>query len=318
MKLWQRAMIALARNESLGGFMESRATMSALATRFVGGRDVTEAVERTLDLHAHGLGASLYCLGEYVEDVSVIRQSVAELLAAVEKLAGLGLETHISVDPTQIGHQVSEQMCRDNARLIAQEIRCVKAGSVAASQDVLMLDMEDSSVASATIALHDLLRSESLPMAVTLQAYLLRSEADLKRIVAGGGTVRLVKGAFAENRSVAMTRRSDIDRNYLRLAGFMLSEEARGAGFRPVFGTHDARLIDEIVQIATREGWKRGEYEFEMLYGVGLDLQQRLVQNGQRLRLYVPFGRDWWPYAVRRVGESPRNATFLLRALVSA
>lgn len=318
MRLWQRSMIALARNESLRTFMQSRAAMSELATRFVGGRDVTEAAETSLSLRSKGYRASLYYLGEYVEDVSVIKRSVTELLAITGQLAELKLETHLSVDPTQIGHQVNEQMCRDHARIIAQEIKRVRTGAAATSGDLLMLDMEDSSVTAATIALYELLRRESLPAAVTLQAYLFRTEDDLKRIVQSGGAVRLVKGAFAENHDIAFTRRSEIDRNYLRLAGFMLSDEARSTSFYPAFATHDAGVIDEIVKTASRAGWKQEHYEFEMLYGVRRDLQAKLIQSGQRLRLYIPFGRDWWPYAVRRVGESLRNVKFLLRAVVGS
>ena len=316
MRLWQLGMIALARQGSLKRFMQSRAAMSELAGRFVGGRDVAEAAETSLRLRSKGYSASLYYLGEYVKDVAVIKRSVAELLAITGKLAELRLETHISVDPTQIGHQVDEEMCRDNARILAQEIKRVRAGATATSGDFLMLDMEDSSVTTATIALYELLRRESLPAAVTLQAYLFRSEDDLKRTLQNGGAVRLVKEAFAENHAIAFTRRSEIDRNYLRLARLMLSGEARGAGFYPSFATHDAGLIDEVVKTANREGWKQGEYEFEMLYGVRQDLQETLIQSGQRLRLYVPFGRDWWPYAVRRVGESRRNVRFLLKAVV--
>jgi proline dehydrogenase len=265
--------------------------MSELATRFVGGRDVTEAAETSLSLRSKGYRASLYYLGEYVEDVSLIKRSVTELLAITGKLAELKLETHISVDPTQIGHQVNKEMCCDNARMIAQEIKRVRAGAAATSGDLLMLDMEDSSVTTATIALYELLRRESLPAAVTLRAYLFRSEDDLKRIVQSGGAVRLVKGAFAENDDIAFTRRSEIDRNYLRLAKFMLSEEARTTSFYPAFATHDQGVIDEIVKTASRGGWKQGEYEFEMLYGVRRDLQEKLIQSGQRLRLYIPFGK---------------------------
>ena len=315
MRLWQRSMIVLARSEPLKRFMQSRAALSQLATRFVGGRNVAEAAGTSVGLRAKGYRASLYYLGEYVEDVSVIKRSVAELLAITGKLAELKLETHISVDPTQIGHQVSDEMARDNAQIIAQEIKRVRTGTAPTSADLLMLDMEDSSVTTATIALYEVLRRASLPAAVTLQAYLFRSEGDLKSIVQSGGAVRLVKGAFAENDDIAFTRRSDIDRNYLRLVRLMLSEEARSTSFYPAFATHDAGIIDEIVKTASREGWKPGEYEFEMLYGVRRDLQEKLLQSGQRLRLYVPFGRDWWPYAVRRVGESLRNAQFLLRAL---
>jgi proline dehydrogenase len=304
MRLWQRSMIALARNEPLKRFMQSHAAMSALATRFVGGGDVAQAAEATLSLRSKGYTASLYYLGEYVKDVSVIRRSVTELLAITGKLAELKLKTHICVDPTQIGYQVNEEMCRDNARTIAHEIKRVRTGAAATSGNLLMLDMEDSSVTTATITLYELLRRESLPAAVTLQAYLFRSERDLKKVVESGGAVRLVKGAFAENADIAFTRRSDIDRTYLRLATVMLSAEARTTGFYPAFATHDAAAIDKIVETASRGGWKQGEYEFEMLYGVRRDLQEKLIESGERVRLYIPFGRDWWPYAVRRVGES--------------
>ena len=273
MRLWQRSMIALARNESLKGFIQSRAAMSELATRFVGGRDVAAVAETSLSLRSKGYRASLYYLGEYVEDVSVIKEGVAELLVITGKLAELKLDTHFSVDPTQIGHQVSEEMCREHARIIAQEIKRGRAGAPATSGDVLMLDMEDSTVTTATIALYELLRRESLPAAVTLQSYLFRTEDDLKRIVQSGGAIRLVKGAFAESDDIAFARRSDIDRNYLRLSRFMLSEEARSTSFYPAFATHDAAVIDEIITTARRAGWKKEEYEFEMLYGVRRDLQ---------------------------------------------
>ena len=184
--------------------------------------------------------------------MSAIKRSVTELLAMTGKLAELKLETHISIDPTQIGHQVNEEMCRDNARTIAQEIKRVRASAVVTSGDLLMLDMEDSSVTTATLALYELLRRESLPAAVTLQAYFLRSGDDLKRIVQSGGAVRLVKGAFAESDDIAFTGQSEIDRNYLRLAKFMLSEEARTTGFYPAFATHDAGVIDEVVKAASR------------------------------------------------------------------
>ena len=317
MRLWQRSMIFLARHRSLNTFMQSRAAMSELATRFVGGHDVAEATATSLALRSQGYRASLYCLGEYVEDLSVINRTVSELKAIAGKLAALKLDAHISVDPTQIGHGISEEICRANARTVAQEIKRVTSGAAASSKNFLMLDMEDSAVTTATISLYETLRRESLPAAVTLQAYLFRSEEDLKSIVQSGGAVRLVKGAFAESSAIAFTDRSEIDNNYLKLARLMLSDQARRTGFYPIFATHDAGLISEIVEVATHGGWKKEEYEFEMLLGVRRDLQQKLVQNGEQLRLYLPFGTDWWPYAVRRVGESPRNVKFLMRALVS-
>lgn len=316
MSLWQQTMIALARHQSLKTFMQSRGAMSELATRFVGGRDVAEAAATSAGLNSKGYRTSQYYLGEYVEDLSVINRTVSELKAIVVKLADLNLETHVSVDPTQIGWQVSEDLCRANARSVAEEIRLRTTGMAASSKNLLMLDMEDSSVTTATVELYETLRRDNLPVAVTLQAYLFRSEADVGRILQNGGVVRLVKGAFAESSRIAFSTRSEVAANYRRLAGMMLSDEARRAGFYPVFATHDAALIGDIVAIASRRGWRREEYEFEMLFGVRRQLQEQLIRDGAQLRLYLPFGTDWWPYAVRRVGENPRNVNFLVRSLV--
>lgn len=126
-----------------------------------------------------------------------------------------------------------------------------------------------------------------------------------------------MKGAFAENKAIAVTNHSEIDESFMKLAELMLSAEARENGFYPIFAPHDDRMIERIILIAEKNGWKKEEYEFEMLYGVREELQEKLVHEGERLRLYLPSGKDWWPYAVRRVGESMKNAIFLLRSLSS-
>jgi proline dehydrogenase len=314
MRLWQQGMIFLARNKAVKNFMQNRATMSELARRFVGGKDALEATEKSRALQSQGRKSSLFYLGEYVEDLSVINQTVSELKAIIKSLGSSNLDIHISVDPTQIGYQIDEIICHANAFEIAGEIRkAIKPNNN--TRNFLMLDMEDSTVTEATIKLYNSLIGASLPTALTLQAYLLRTENDLQKIVNSGGAVRLVKGAFAERKSIAISERSAIDREYMRLAAIMLSDEARKSGFYPIFATHDDKLINEIIDHASKHGWDKQEYEFEFLYGVRDELQNTLVQNGCQLRLYLPFGTDWWPYAVRRVGESPKNARFLLRSV---
>ena len=315
MRLWQQSMIFLARNKSVKNFLHSCANMSELAMRFVGGKDVTEAAEKSRTLKSQGYKASLFYLGEYVEDLYIIKQTVSALKAIAKNLADLNIEVHISVDPTQIGYQIDEKICRNNAFEVAEEIKNVTNDTNSFSKNFLMLDMEDSSVTEATIRLYEALREVSLPTALTLQAYLFRTESDLEKIIMNGGAFRLVKGAFAEGKDVAFTDRSEIDSNFIKLAESMFSDEARQNRFYPIFGTHDDRLIDKIIEIANRKRWKKEEYEFEMLYGVRVYLQEKLVQNGEQLRLYLPFGIDWWPYAVRRVGESSKSAKFLLKSL---
>jgi proline dehydrogenase len=178
--------------------------------------------------------------------------------------------------------------------------------------------MEDQSVTDATIALHDAMKSAGLPAALTLQAYLRRTEADLRAQIRGGARVRLVKGAFAAGSSAAFTRQAEIKANSRRLIDLMFSREARDAGFYPIIATHDDRLHRYAIERAAANDWRAGDYEFEMLLGVRSDVAENLARRGERVRLYLPFGQDWWPYAVRRIGEYPRNAWLLLRSLAGA
>ena len=315
MRLWQQSMIFLARNESVKNFMQSRRALSELSMRFVGGKTVSEAVGKARLLKSQGLTSSLFYLGEYVEDLTIIEQTVSELKSIIKCLSDAKLDIHVSVDSTQIGYQIDHEICSNNASDLAREIGTVISNTNHSTRNFLMLDMEDSSVTQATLDLYNKLKSESLPVAITLQAYLYRTQKDLTNVIQSGGSVRLVKGAFAEGKQIAFTNRDDIDANFLKLADMMLSDEAHNTGFYPVFGTHDDQMIDKIIEIADRRNWNKNEYEFEMLFGVRDEYQKKLVQDGEQLRLYLPFGTDWWPYAVRRVGESLKNAKFLFRSL---
>lgn len=317
MRLWQQSMIYLARNESVKNFMQNRATMSELAKRFVGGKDVIEVGETSRILNSQGYKTSLFYLGEYVEDLATIKQTVSALKAIAKNLETSELDMFICVDPTQIGYQIDSKLCRNNAFDIAKQIKQLINTPGRSAKHFLMVDMEDSSVTEATLKLYTDLREASLPAALTLQAYLYRTKNDLETIISTDGVVRLVKGAFAEGKEIAFTNRSEIDNNYLKLAEMMLSDEARQNGFYPIFATHDHHLIGQITNMAHHRGWVKDTYEFEMLYGVRTDLQKKLIQRGEQLRLYLPFGVDWWPYAVRRVGESRKNVLFLLRSLLS-
>lgn len=316
MRCWQQSMIFLARNELMKNFMQDRAVLSDLSMRFVGGRNVQEAAEKAGALKSQGVASSLFYLGEYVNDPSTISQTVAALKSIAKHLGFAQLDVHISVDPTQIGYLIDAGICRNNAFALAREISRLSDDDAQNSRNFLMLDMEDASVTNATLELYHDLESESLPAAITLQAYLYRTQSDLIKAIKKGGAVRLVKGAFAEGDKIAFTNRNDIDANFINSAKLMLSEEAHDNGFYPIFGTHDDRIIDEIIEIAHSRKWKNDEYEFEMLYGVRTEYQKRIVRDGRRLRLYLPFGTDWWPYAVRRVGESFKNAKFLFRSLM--
>ncbi|WP_119303775.1 proline dehydrogenase family protein [Dongia deserti] len=312
MKTWQSWMIGLARSPGLARWMQANRATAALARRFVGGLTVEDGIETAKRLWQAGFKASLYYLGEYVADPALIAETVRQKKLAVMLLKDARLQVHLSVDPTQIGYGYDDALGERNALEIGRSIQ-----QSSGDAPVLMLDMEDAGYVTRTLALRDRLAAEGIPVGQTLQASLKRTVDDVAAIIAGGGSVRLVKGAFADPRPHAFQSRDAIDENYLALARMMLSADAKARGFRPVFGTHDDALIAEIRQVADTGGWESGQYEFEMLYGVRTELQRQLREQGEQVRLYLPFGRDWWPYAVRRVGENPRNAVLLARALLS-
>ena len=314
--LWQRSMIAAARSPRIKRFMQTSRATSFLADRYVAGKTAADGVARAQALLTEaGIRSSLFYMGEYVDTLERVELNVAQKLAAVAALAPTGLDLHISVDPTQIGHQVDPALVPDRARAIAAAIAAAAAGRPGVN--ALMFDMEDATVTGPTIALHDELQDAGLPVALTLQAYLRRTEADMAAQIARGSRVRLVRGAFAEGPAIAFTRTAEIKDSYRRLLGLMFSPAARERGFYPVVATHDTALQEVAMAEAARNGWPPDGYEFEMLLGVREDVARALAARGQRVRLYVPFGEDWWPHAVRRIGEYPGNAVLLARSLVS-
>jgi proline dehydrogenase len=261
---------------------------------------------------AHGIRASLFYLGEYVADPAAIEHNTQQAMQACAALGRAGLDVHVSIDPTAIGYMRDDALGRGNARRIAAAARQAAGGG----RDWVVLDMEDSGLRERTCALHAELLGAGLPAGLTLQARRRRTPVDLAWAIGQRTSLRLVKGAFPE-RALDHAGRAHIDQAYLDAAAIMLSPQARAAGFLPVFGTHDDRLAGAIMALARERGWGADEFEFEMLYGVRPDWQLALRRLGYAVRVYLPFGADWWPYAVRRVGEHPRNAWLLARSLAA-
>ncbi|HYM03397.1 MAG TPA: proline dehydrogenase family protein [Stellaceae bacterium] len=316
-RAWQTAMIGLARSRRVKHWVQQRRAASDLATRYVAGATAAAGVERARSLlDAHGIRASLFYLGEYVDSAGLVAENVAAKREIADLLGRAGLDVHVSVDPTQIGYALDPALARANLFAIAEAV--ARAAAERHGVHALMLDMEDDSVTDATIGFHAALSAAGLPAALTLQAYRRRTEADLLPLLRAGTRVRLVKGAFAAGSAIAFTRQGEIKANFRRLIDLMLSPAARDAGFYPIIATHDHRLHAHALERAAAHGWKQGAYEFEMLLGVRGDVAAGLARRGERVRLYVPFGRDWWPHAVRRIGENPRNAWLLARSALSA
>jgi proline dehydrogenase len=314
-RAWQVAMIKLARSPAAARFMHANRAASFLAGRYVAGSNPVQAVRLAGELlSAHGIRSSLFYLGEYVTRPELVAENVASKLNVARLLGDAQLDVHVSVDPTQIGQSIDPELARGNALRIADEIRRAAAGRPGVH--CLMLDMEDARVVDATIALHDELKHKGFPVALTLQAYLRRTAADMRLQIAAGSRVRLVKGAFVADSAIAYRAEEEIKRNFRLLVEMMLSTEAKASGLYPIIATHDDRIQEFAMELARRNGWEPGRCEFEMLLGIRTDVARDLAARGQRIRLYVPFGRDWWPYAVRRIGENPRNAVLLARSFI--
>jgi proline dehydrogenase len=259
-----------------------------------------------------GISASLFYLGEYVSDPIAVDSNVEMTIAAIERLGAEELDVHVSIDPTAIGYMASEQLGAQNAERIARAV----AAQPSRGRNFLMLDMEDLALVEPTLRLQERLLARGLPVGITLQARLRRTEHDLVPLLTKPLAVRLVKGAFPRGPEHDHQGRQAIASNYIRLAGLMLSAEARKDGLYPVFATHDDSLGRALIDLARLNGWLAGQHEFELLYGVRPDWQQRLRAQGEAVRVYLPFGTDWWPYAIRRVGENPRNIVLLGRTLL--
>ncbi len=312
MNIWQSVLISAARNKKIEQLMQNSRSASSIAKRFVGGENLDQAITVAKKLNDTKVDVSAFYLGEYVEDEELIFKTVQAKCNAIQKLAEAGLDVHVSVDPTQIGYMQSFDLFQKNAEYLAEKLKEYANSKTSR----LMFDMEDASLNEPTMSVYRDLSRKGLPVALTLQAYLHRTDDDLEREIQPNAMIRLVRGAFAAGPEKALQGQARITDAYIEHARKMLKTSARNIGFYPVFATHDSAKIEPILELSKQNGWEKDQFEFEMLYGVRPDVQEGLIKRGYRLRLYLPFGQDWWAYAARRVGESPRNATLLLRSVL--
>tara|TARA_R110000772_G_scaffold87094_20_gene181881 strand:+ start:445 stop:1377 length:933 start_codon:yes stop_codon:yes gene_type:complete len=309
-------MIRLARSPRMKNFMQTSKASSSLASQYVAGETPMDGVTRALALlEKDGIRSSLFYMGEYVDTPGLVEENVLNKTEVAEELAAAAIDIHISVDPTQIGHQINPSLVRKHAERISAKIKELIGNKD--GLNCLMFDMEDASLNDPTIELHNKLQDRGLPVALTLQAYLRRTAKDMAQQIERGSRVRLVKGAFAAGPDIAFVSQKEIKENSRRLIDMMFSAKAKQSGFYPIVATHDTRLHDYAIARANENSWKKHEYEFEMLLGVRGDVARELAAKGQNVRLYVPFGKDWWPHAVRRIGENPRNAVLLARSFAN-
>ncbi len=315
MRFWQKGMINLALNPKVKFFMQTNRSASVFARQFVGARDEDQVIKKSEQLIKKGIRVSFFHLGEYVKNKKKILKTIHSLSCLIKSVGQTDLDNQISIDPTQAGLLHSFSSCRDNLMKLARTIKEKTADSLN-GEHFLMLDMEDASVTDDTISLCACLADCGLPVAITFQACLFRTPLDIDLLSGQVKAIRLVKGAFAESSDICLTRKNEIDQQYLCIAKRMMDNIELNHNFCPVFATHDDRLIGLINAYAAKNDIPKDRYEFEMLYGVRTKLQGTLAQNNFKIRVYLPYGKDFWPYAVRRVGENPKNIKFLLKSVL--
>ena len=299
-------ILAAAGNDVIRRLVATAPVSRDVVRRFVAGETTTNAIEVTRNLADKGLTVTLDYLGEDTTDKSLAEQTVQAYLQLLDGLhaAGLADRAEVSVKLSAVGQLLDERLALENAsRICAAAEQC---------GTTVTLDMEDHTTTDSTLRVLAELRRSWPWVGAVVQAYLRRTEEDCARLASQGSRVRLCKGAYAEPPEVAFPEAHDVDRSYVRCANVLL----QGDGF-PMFATHDPRLVEIVAARADATERKPGTFEFQMLYGIRPDEQQRLAGLGHTVRVYVPYGVQWYGYLMRRLAERPANTAFFLRALIS-
>ncbi len=277
----------------------------SFARRFVAGEEIEEVLRACRDLKARGMLITLDHLGESVTTLAEADAATRDYLQLMTAISAAGVDRNISIKLTQLGLDVDRGICVDNVRRILEAAKPLDF--------FVRVDMENVPYVQPTLDVFDTIwQQEYRNAGIVLQSALYRSERDLEHAVALGARVRLVKGAYKESKAVAYQKKADVDRAYVRMLRKLLVE-----GTYPAIATHDVAMIAEARKVAEQHRLGRDRFEFQMLYGIRRDIQSALVSDGYRLRVYVPYGREWFPYFMRRLGERPANVLFVARSLVA-
>jgi proline dehydrogenase len=299
-KLVRAFFLFLSRRKRLRRWMETSPTARKLATRFVAGETLDDALAVGRRLNAEGITITLDCLGESVTSLAEAAQARDVYLRTLEAMRSAGIEPNVSLKLTQFGIDLSLDACRQNVEQLVR--RAAEIGGF------VRVDMESSEYVDRTLDLVADLHARHGAVGTVIQAYLYRSREDVEKLCEQRTRVRLCKGAYLEPPSVAFPKKQEVDRSYAELTGLLLDR-----GMYPAIATHDEQMIAAVKEHAAAHKLARDAFEFQMLYGIRRDLQRKLVAEGHRLRLYVPFGKAWYPYYMRRLAERPANVFFVLR-----
>jgi proline dehydrogenase len=306
MPVLRSSFIALSQNRQLRTFAESSRFGSKLSSRFVAGLDIEDALRVCGQINQQGMHVTLDSLGESVTTAEEAHRAADIYHQLLDQIDARKLDSNISVKLTQMG------LTQDPA--LAEQIATNLAQHAKATRNFVRIDMEDSSLTQVTLDIVRRIHAQpglSGHIGIVIQSYLYRSQSDIEQLIADGIRVRLCKGAYNEPPEVAFPRKNDVDANYTKLANLLLQSHIYNG-----LATHDEKMIEAAKTFATQHGIDRSRFEFQMLFGVRRDLQRMLVAEGYNVRVYIPFGREWYPYFMRRLAERPANVFFIVRNLL--
>jgi proline dehydrogenase len=282
--------------------METSAAAHRIASRFVAGETLAEELAVGRRINSEGISLTLDHLGENLTSLAEAEASRDVYLSALDEISRQQINGNVSLKLTQFGIDISEAACRVNVEQLVARAKQMN--------NFVRVDMESSGYVDRTLQLVEDLHAKYGAVGPVIQAYLYRSEKDVEELCRLGIRVRLCKGAYLEPAEVAFQSKLDVDRNFVHLMRILLE-----AGTYPAIATHDEKIVHETKSFAKSRNISSQSFEFQMLYGIRRDLQRRLVAEGYRLRLYVPFGRAWYPYFMRRLAERPAHVLFVARNL---
>jgi len=296
-------LLRLSENKRLAPFIMHNGVSRRVARRFVAGETLDDALVAAGEVNRALQLASLDLLGENVSDEAGARKAAIGYQAIFDRIAQERLDANVSLKLTQLGLDLSQELCQELLEGIVEH--------AADLGNFVRIDMEGSAYTQRTLDITKRVRAEYSAVGTVVQAYLYRTEQDVLDLLAAGCRMRLCKGAYKEPAEVAFPKKSDVDANYVKLMKLLLP-----SGIYHGIATHDPAMIQATKDFARASNIKSDKFEFQMLYGIRTDLQHQLVGEGFRVRVYIPFGTDWFPYFMRRLAERPANVTFFLRNLL--
>ncbi len=308
--MFKSIFLYLSQKENFKNYIEKFGPTKSLVERFVAGETLDEAIEIIKDLNKKGIMVTLDKLGESLNEEDKIDEIIEEYKLILKRISEENLDSTISVKLTHLGLLISEEKAYESVKKIVEFAKSVS--------NKVCIDMENSPFTEKTLKIYEKIFKEFGNVGVAIQAYLKRTLDDLKKLSSMGAEIRLCKGAYKEPKEVAFQKKKEVDENYKKGLEILFSPLSIEKGTYPCIATHDEKLINFTYELINKNNIPKDKFEFQMLYGIRRDLQEKIVKAGFRMRVYVPYGKDWYPYFMRRLGERPANLFFVIKNIFKA